>query len=322
MKILITGGLGFIGGRLGIHLSKNSHEIVLGTRRNLNSPVWLPNVKMAVIDWESDESLIKACLGADLVIHAAGMNAKDCELDPEGALNFNARATAKLLAAAISSDVKTFFYLSSAHVYSNPLQGVINENTLPSNSHPYATSHLKGERYAQKTKEKGLINSTVLRLSNAYGTPASPEVNCWMLLVNDLCMQAVTSKQLRLTTSGIAQRNFITLSDVCAVISELIHKSESQTLPLMLNIGNAYSSTVYEMAVLIQERCMEVLGFSPEIIFDSGDSDQVNESLDFKSLYSYLYKNSIINNRHKEIDELLNFCKKSFVNNGSRIRVK
>ena len=112
MKILITGGLGFIGGRLGIHLSKNSHEIVLGTRRNLNSPVWLPNVKMAVIDWESDESLIKACLGADLVIHAAGMNAKDCELDPEGALNFNARATAKLLAAAISSDVKTFFYLS------------------------------------------------------------------------------------------------------------------------------------------------------------------------------------------------------------------
>ena len=322
MKILITGGLGFIGGRLGIHLSKNSHEIVLGTRRNLNSPVWLPNVKMAVIDWESDESLIKACLGADLVIHAAGMNAKDCELDPEGALNFNARATAKLLAAAISSDVKTFFYLSSAHVYSNPLQGVINENTLPSNSHPYATSHLKGEMYAQKTKEKGLINSTVLRLSNAYGTPASPEVNCWMLLVNDLCMQAVTSKQLRLTTSGIAQRNFITLSDVCAVISELIHKSESQTLPLMLNIGNAYSSTVYEMAVLIQERCMEVLGFSPEIIFDSGDSDQVNESLDFKSLYSYLYKNSIINNRHKEIDELLNFCKKSFVNNGSRIRVK
>lgn len=322
MKILITGGLGFIGGRLGIHLSKNGHEIVLGTRRNLSSPVWLPNVKMAVIDWESDESLIKACLGADLVIHAAGMNAKDCELDPEGALNFNARATAKLLAAAISSDVKTFFYLSSAHVYSNPLQGVINENTLPSNSHPYATSHLKGESYTQKTKEKGLINSTVLRLSNAYGTPASPEVNCWMLLVNDLCMQAVTSKQLRLTTSGIAQRNFITLSDVCTVISELIHKSESQTLPLMLNIGNAYSSTVYEMAVLIQERCMEVLGFSPEIILDSGDSDQVNESLDFKSLYSYLYKNSIINNRHAEIDELLNFCNKSFVNNGSRIRVK
>jgi hypothetical protein len=44
--------------------------------------------------------------------------------------------------------------------------------------------------------------------------------------------------------------------------------------------------------------------------------------LDFKSLYSYLFENSIINDKNDEIDKLLNFCKKFFVNNDSQVRLK
>ena len=62
MKILITGGLGFIGGRLGIHLFESGHEIILGTRKNINPPVWLPAASMKMMDWESDDSLNEACL--------------------------------------------------------------------------------------------------------------------------------------------------------------------------------------------------------------------------------------------------------------------
>ena len=317
MKILITGGLGSIGGRLGIHLFENGHEIVLGTRKNSKPPGWLPTAKMVMMDWESDESLNQACLDIDLVIHAAGMNASDCELNPVAALNFNGNATSKILTAAVNNGVKTFFYLSTAHVYSNPLQGLVDENTNPTNPHPYATSHSEGEKHARQAKDKGLINSTILRLSNTYGAPTSPEVNCWKLLVNDLCMQATISKQLRLSTSGKAQRNFITLSDVCNVIKELINKSESQILPLTLNIGNTYSSTVYEIAVLVQHRCEVVLGFRPDIIVNSDNSSQENTSLDFKSLYSNLFDNEIKNNSNSEIDELINFCKKHFGNNSS-----
>jgi UDP-glucose 4-epimerase len=130
-------------------------------------------------------------------------------------------------------------------------------------------------------------------------------------------MQATISKQLRLSTSGKAQRNFITLSDVCNVIKELINKSESQILPPTLNIGNTYSSTVYEIAVLVQHRCEVVLGFRPDIIVNSDNSSQENTSLDFKSLYSNLFDNEIKNNSNSEIDELINFCKKHFGNNSS-----
>ena len=321
MKILITGGLGFIGGRLGIHLFENGHEIVLGTRKNINPPVWLPAASMKMMDWESDDSLNEACLDIDLVIHAAGMNASDCELNPVAALNFHGNATSKILTAAVNNGVKTFFYLSSAHVYSSPLQGLIDENSIPRNPHPYATSHLEGEKHTREAKEKGLINSTVLRLSNAYGAPTSPDVNCWRLLVNDLCMQATISKQLRLSTSGEAQRNFITLSDVCNVIRELIYKSENQILPLTLNIGNTHSSTVHEMAVLVQYRCEVILGFRPDILVNTDKSSQNYISFDFKSLHSNLFENEIKNNSNSEIDELINFCKKHFGNNSSLIEV-
>ena len=321
MKILITGGLGFIGGRLGVHLSKNGHEVVLGSRRNTHSPAWLPNAKTVVTEWASADSLKKACLGADLVIHAAGMNAKDCQLDPIGALEFNGHKTCNLLEAAISASVKTFFYISTAHVYSNPLQGVIDENTLAINSHPYATSHLMGERAVNDAKAEGLINSVVLRLSNAYGAPASPETNCWMLLVNDLCVQAVTTKQLRLNTSGTAQRNFMTLSDVCTAINELMYKSESQILPPMLNICNAHSNTAHEMAIMVQDRCLEVLGYAPDIQLNNEHPSEVNNSLNLKSQYSYLYKGFMKNDWKAEIDELLFFCKKFSFKNYPQFRV-
>ena len=322
MRILITGGLGFIGGRLAIALSKNGHEIYLGTRRNLRPPLWLPGAKIQVIDWESDESLRKSCFGSDVVVHAAGMSAKDCELDPKAAMNFNGNATSKLLEAAISNKVKTFFYISSAHVYSYPLEGVIDENTRPTNPHAYATSHLEGEVHVSKAREKGLINSTILRLANAYGVPAGPEVNCWVLLVNDLCLQAVTARQLKLATSGVNLRNFITLTDVCAVISKLIDDSENQNLPQILNIGNTHSNTVHEMAELIQNRCKDILGFSPNILLNNEDSYEVTNSLDFKSLYPNLFGKLVKNDRNSEIDELLNFCQTAFDSEGLRAKAK
>ncbi len=322
MKILITGGLGFVGGRLSINLLKSGHEIVVGTRKSINPPAWLANARIARLDWKSDKSLSNACLGVDLVIHAAGMNAKECELNSVAAHEFNGNATSRLLTAAVSSSVKTFIYLSSIHVYADLLQGVIDEKTLPTNTHPYATSHLEGEHHVSNARDNGLINSTTLRLANAYGMPAGPEVDCWALLVNDLCLQAVTTRQLKLATSGVNLRNFITLSDVCAVISKLIDESENQSLPQILNIGNACSNSVYEMAELIQNRCKAVLGFSPKISLNNEDSYQVTNPLDYKSLYSNLFENLVKNDRNSEIDELLNFCKNFFANNGLLLKAK
>ena len=139
MRILITGGLGLIGGRLGQHLHQAGHQVILGSRNTCNPPDWLPQAEVAETDWKVDSSLEQICNGVDVLIHAAGMNAQDCVADPVAALEFNGLATARLLASAICAGVKRFIYLSTAHVYASPLVGTINEDTCPRNLHPYAT---------------------------------------------------------------------------------------------------------------------------------------------------------------------------------------
>ena len=82
------------------------------------------------------------------------MNSQDCANDPVAALEFNGVATTRLVSAALSSGVKKFIYLSTAHIYSSPLVGKISEETYPKNFHPYATSHLAGEMAVLKAYKK------------------------------------------------------------------------------------------------------------------------------------------------------------------------
>ena len=79
MRVLITGGFGFIGGRLGHILIKDGIDVILGTRKkNVQPPEWLPKSKVVQTQWDNLSSLENNCKGVDVVVHAAGMNASDC----------------------------------------------------------------------------------------------------------------------------------------------------------------------------------------------------------------------------------------------------
>ena len=155
MRILITGGFGFVGGRLAVHLAQAGHQIVLGSRNASSPPIWLPQAEVVQIVWEDDRTLEHCCDGVDGVIQAAGMNEQDCAAGPVAALDFNGVATARLIEAASRAGVKKFIYLSTAHIYASPLVGTITEETFPRNLHPYATSHLAGEHAVLSASSRG-----------------------------------------------------------------------------------------------------------------------------------------------------------------------
>lgn len=309
MRILITGGHGFIGGRLGTYLSEQGFEVTLGSRKNLYPPEWSGTAKTIRTVWESESSLKEICADVDVVIHAAGMNAKDCMANPKLALEFNGLATARLVDAAVNSRVKLFIYLSTAHVYSNPLSGHIDENTPTKNNHPYATSHLAGEKAVLDLANTDLIRSIVLRVSNAFGYPTHPEVDCWDLLINNLCKQAVVSKKIRLNSSGKNVINFITMTNLCKVINFFILRSIEADFPKIINLGSNESNSVYEMAQLVQNRCSKAAGFTPKIEISNQLVIQEFEHLDFNSLYKSMFRQLQDNNQSEEIDMLLNKCK-------------
>ena len=281
MRLLITGGFGYLGGRLAQYLANETdHDIILGSRKKNDIPVWSPHAQVVQTLWASPEHLEKICVGVDAVGHLAGMNAQDSATNFVMALEFNAVATARLLQAAIRQDVKRFIYLSTAHVYDSPLTGVITEETCPNNLHPYATSHRAGEDVVRAANQRGEIEGIVIRLSNAYGAPVHKDANCWMLLVNDLCHQAVISKRMVLRT-GYQRRDFITMTDACRAIKHLLILSIDELGEGIFNLGGQVMRVI-DMTETIQARCLTVLGFTPEIICPEATPDDLNLVLDYR----------------------------------------
>ena len=320
MRILIAGGFGFIGGRLASHFSKAGHHVVLGSRNTNNPPPWLPQTEVIQILWDDDRALEHSCKGFDVVIQAAGMNAQDCANNPVTALAFNGVASARLVSAACRAGVQRFIYFSTCHVYASPLVGIITEETCTRNIHPYATSHLAGEHAVLSASQLGKIEGIVLRLSNAFGAPMHKDVNCWMLLVNELCRQAVETRTLVLQTSGLQQRDFIGLKEVCRV-TEYFSVSRREFKPTeIFNVGAGMSQTVLEMSHLIQERCTKVLGFKPNLKHTQGDLNQENRKLTYitDSLNSSGISSKSMDNI-AEIDSLLQYCQLVFILNKVKI---
>ncbi len=314
MRVLVTGGFGYLGGRLAQYLvSQTGDEILLGSRQQTEPPQWLPQAKVVQTRWDSLAGLEHICSAVDAVVHLAGMNAQDCAADPVAALELNAVATARLLQAAVRQGVKRFIYLSTAHVYGSPLTGAITEETCPVALHSYAASHRAGEDVVRAANQRGEIAGIVIRLSNAYGAPAHKDANCWMLLVNDLCRQAVTTQRMVLRSSGLQRRNFVPLPDACRAIDHLLHLSAQDLARDIFNVGGEWSPTVWEVACLVQERCTLALGFQPQLTRIPPQTGETVTELDYRfdALRQTGFQPSA--NKVEEIDRLLNFCKASFL---------
>ena len=313
MNILITGGFGFVGGRVARYLQQIGHHIILGSRNVCDQPAWLPQAEVAQTDWSDASVLEQACSGVDVVIQAAGMNAQDCLADPVAALEFNGVATARLHKVASRAGVNRFIYLSTAHVYASPLIGTISEDTCPRNLHPYASSHLAGENVVLGGKrQQGKVESVVLRLSNAFGAPAHAETNCWMLLVNDLCRQAVCNRHLIIRSAGLQRRDFVTLQDVGSAIAHVIVLDTEQIKDGVFNVGGAWAPRIGDMLDLVQARCLAVLGFAPDVTRPKPGDGEITAELEFRIDRLLASGFELSKSAVAEIDETLLFCRDAF----------
>jgi len=311
--VLITGGFGFLGGRLAQHLSDN-YNVILGSRVNQSTPDWLHTTeikKITKINWDSEVSLNDACKKIDIVIHASGLNAQECANNPEKALLVNGVFTQNLVKAAVNQGVKKIIYLSTAHVYSSNLTGAISEDMPTTNKHPYATTHVVGEDAVLLAANQGIIEGSIVRIANAFGSPVSKDVKCWMLLVNDLCKQAITETSLTLYSDSEMVRDFVTINDFCAAMEFLI---EDKGTGNVVHIGSGKSCTIGEMASKIQKNCLSVLEFKPSIIFKK-ESTGEKGPLDFKTNYLNAKGFMFTNDFDTEIKKLIHFCKQNFSKN-------
>mgnify|MGYP006080770427 CR=1 FL=1 len=278
--ILITGGLGYLGVRIAAHLLTLGYDVRLASsRENPIIPARLGSCELVRIDFNDDELLQKACDEIDTVIHLAGLDAASSQKDPEAALIVNALGSLKLLNVAEKLRIKKFIYMSTVHVYGSPLEGIIDEASLPKPLHPYSITHRIAEDYVLQAHDRGKLSGVVFRLSNAVGSPSTKSGNSWRLVVNDLCKQVVVNKSMKLWSSEHLSRDFLPISSVVeAVGHSLVNEKCAGEI---FNLSSGVSLTLRELTEIISKRSKELFGFEPKVFFDvsSAGGQKVNELL-------------------------------------------
>jgi UDP-glucose 4-epimerase len=312
-KVLITGGFGYLGGRIAQFLDSVGYEIHLGSRVKREAPSWLNNVSTSMLDWNDVNQLSESCSDMNVIVHTAGMNSEQCINDPIAAFESNALGTLRLLEAGRKAKIDQFIYFSTAHIYNSPLVGTISEETCPSNLHPYATSHLSAEFAVSFANSKKFFKGINLRLSNGFGKPSSLDVPCWKLFVNDLCKQSIETGKLKIFSNEKQKRDFIPISSISKTIGHLIENDITLRFDTY-NLGSGYSISLMDMAKRIQNRCRVLFGEIPPIEINEKYllEDEMDLEFRIERIKTSISWDNDISSIDDEIDETLLFCSKNF----------
>ncbi len=309
MKVLITGGFGYIGGRLAHFLKAKQVDVYICSRNKNLSPSWSNNFQNTEINWHSEASILEVCRGKDIVIHLASLNAQKSERDPSEAHAVNCLNSDKLLNSAISNKVKKIIYLSTIHVYGSPLKSNLLENSILNPIHPYAKSHYDAEQLFVKAHKNKLIESNIVRLSNSFGAPQNFEVDCWSLVINNFCLQAAKTNEIKINSTINTLRDFIPMTDTCEAIFLLMNHKISYDESCIFNVGGNWRKTILQIAYLIKERYYVTQNKNIEVFYKKNlieQSDSFYFNLD--KIVNKGFNTSDKKKISEEIDSLIAFC--------------
>jgi UDP-glucose 4-epimerase len=246
MRVLVTGGSGFIGSHVVDKLAARGHEPVIYDLRP--SPWHAPNAVETVIGSITDrEALELAMSGCDAVAHLAAMaDVNDVHRDPEDAEQVNSRGTAAVLEAARRAGVKRVAYASTIWVYSDCAPDQVDEETLLAPpSHLYTSTKLAGELYCKAYQELYGINYTILRFGIPYG-PRAREAAVIPAFVN----KALAGDPLTLSGDGLQSRKFVYVEDLADGVASAL---DDAAVNRVFNLASDESVTIKQIAETIQE---------------------------------------------------------------------
>lgn len=246
MRVLVTGGAGFIGSHVVDKLRAHGHEPVI---YDLRPSPWPEHSDVdTVIGQVTDAAQLAAALeGCDAVAHLAAVaDVNDVHAEPHDAEQVNARGTAAVLEGARLAGVSRVVYASTIWVYSDTEETVVSETTLlPPPAHLYTATKLAGELYCKSYQELYGINYTILRFGIPYG-PRAREAAVIPAFVN----KAFAGEPLTLSGDGMQSRRFVYVEDLAeGVVAGLGDIAENR----VYNLSSSEDVTIKQIAELVQE---------------------------------------------------------------------
>lgn len=264
--LVVTGARGYVGGAVVTAASRRSDLLTTALIRR--PAPWLHGD--VVLTQSLVDGLVRSIDPAAAVVHLAGLDHATLGRSPKMGTSETVE-TARLVAEVCeTAGVRRLVYLSTIHVYGDAVTvgDELNESQTPKPSSPYGLSRLACERVITETCRQTEV--VILRLSNAVGAPADDSISCWTLVANDLCRQAVETRQLRLLSGGRQSRDFIALRDVANLIVDAAVGAALD--PGTYNVGSGVSMTIRGLAELVRGRAARAGIFLPpvEVPVDSG----------------------------------------------------
>ncbi len=158
MKVLITGGAGFLGLHVARYFAKKNYDIVIIDIQPIDENEYPKNITFILGDIRDKGAVARSMKGVDLVIHAAAAlplwSAQDI-------YSTNIDGTENILAASVKSKVKQCIYISSTAVYGIPKKHPIYETDPVHGVGPYGESKIAAEALCENYRDRGLLVTTI-----------------------------------------------------------------------------------------------------------------------------------------------------------------
>jgi nucleoside-diphosphate-sugar epimerase/UDP-N-acetylglucosamine:LPS N-acetylglucosamine transferase len=248
VRVLVTGGSGFIGSHVVDKLRERGYEPVI---YDLRPSPWHTDPSQpvdtrlgSITDREALERALHSC---DAVAHLAAVaDVNDVHAEPEDAERVNARGTVAVLEAARRAGVKRIVYASTIWVYSDCEPDEVDEDTLlPAPSHLYTSTKLAGELYCKAYQELYGIDYTILRFGIPYG-PRAREAAVIPAFVN----KAFKGEPLTLAGDGSQSRRFVYVEDLADGVALGV---EEVARNRVYNLASDENVTIKQIAETVQE---------------------------------------------------------------------
>lgn len=246
MKVLVTGGAGFIGSHIVEHFQGSAEVRVLdnlrsGFKRNLDG-LECEFIEGSILD---RDCVRRALRGVDCVFHLAAMiSVPESMAQPIECNEINSRGTLNVLEEASAAGVKKLLFSSSAAVYGDNPAAPKQETMVPEPRSPYAITKLDGEYYCQMFAAEGRLQTTSLRYFNVFGPRQDPRSQ-YAAAVPIFIERALRGESITVFGDGEQTRDFIFVKDVVAAN---VHFARTRAATGVFNVAYGQRMTINELA--------------------------------------------------------------------------
>ena len=253
MKILVTGGAGFVGSNLVRLALGRGHEVTVlddlstGYADNL-AGLDVRFVRASVTD---PDAVTKACAGQDSIVHLAALGSVPRSIrEPRRSHDVNITGTLEILEAARSAGVTHLVYSSSSSVYGKNPALPKHEREWVRPMSPYAVTKLAAEQYMLAYQQSFGMETLAFRFFNIYG-PGQRPGHAYAAVVPVFMERMLRGEPLPVNGDGEQSRDFTYVGSVCAVLMAACERRVSHDEPVNLAFGT--NTTILDLSEKLQQ---------------------------------------------------------------------